>query len=561
MSDSAPLDGPGSPDRNVLGAQATMVGPYLLGQTLGSGSMGKVKLGTHSETGQKVAIKILRKDMLTRNPLLRRKVEREIAVMKLMDHPNVLRLYDVLQSTRYLYLILEYAPNGEMFHYLRQEGRLDAKRAFNFFRQVINGLEYCHQRLICHRDLKPENLLLDSNLNVKIADFGMANMMREGDFLETSCGSPHYASPEVVRGDRYNGMFSDVWSSGVVLFALLFGRLPFDDKENNLQRILLKVRKAEYQFPKEVTVDPDARDLIQMMLRGDPEQRIKIAEIKRHPWWVRMNEQLTPEQRAYGRSTSDEEDELALSAVPEAEIDMEVFRTIQSLGWADAAELKAALTNHEENFEKVMYFVLLRRKGVLPSPNAIPLNQLQSVSPASPIYDGSGPDSEPKSIPVVPQPVLDDHKGSNSRPRSFSVADDEHHRSEKRERGKTLRMDSAFGLFSDKPLDEVMAELERVLKYVSVDWERTREFYIEAKARVPSKVDFDIEVLEVDPARGASGGFLVNVAAKKGDSAAIAAIFHQLQENLRLMRKQKGDATNPASPTAQSDAQMKAMTI
>eukprot|EP00762_Andalucia_godoyi_P003133 ANDGO_01079.mRNA.1 putative serine/threonine-protein kinase DDB_G0277165 len=581
-SDGASL----SPDRNVLGQQQqqTMVGPYILGPTLGTGSMGKVKLGTHGETGQKVAIKILRKDMLTRNPLLRRKVEREIAVMKLMDHPNVLLLYDVLQSTRYLYLILEHAPNGEMFHFLRQEGKLDSKRAFHFFRQIINGLEYCHQRLICHRDLKPENLLLDANTNVKIADFGMANMMREGEFMETSCGSPHYASPEVVRGDRYNGMLSDVWSAGVILYALVFGRLPFDDSGGSLQKILLKVKKGDFSFPKDVQVDSEVKDLISMMLRVDPEQRIKVAEIKRHPWWVHQMELLTPEQRAYGKVTTDDFD-MELAPVAETEIDLEVMRTIQSLGWNDAALLKSSLGSREENVEKVMYYTLLRRKAGLASAesndqsgnNAAPSNALPSandklsvadaaaaeelrrVTPASPIFDEDEPGKGP-SLPPSSTLHSTGHGDSSPklRPRTMSIVDTEVAPSSSAlgAKKKSARLDSGFGLFSDRSLAEVMSELERVLKKLEIQWEKPSEYKIQAWSRVPQKVDFDVEILEVPDA----GGYVVNVIKKKGDQSAIVAIFHQLQEELRLMRKSKDtpghnsdDAKSPLSRRSSSN--------
>jgi BR serine/threonine kinase len=173
------------------------VGPYRLEKTLGKGQTGLVKLGVHHKTGKKVAIKIVNREKLNESVLM--KVEREITIMKLIEHPNVLRLYDVYENKKYLYLILEHVSGGELFDYLVKKSRLTIKEARKFFRQIISALDFCHSHLICHRDLKPENLLLDDKLNIKIADFGMASLQVEGSMLETSCGSPHYACPEVIK--------------------------------------------------------------------------------------------------------------------------------------------------------------------------------------------------------------------------------------------------------------------------------------------------------------------------------------------------------------------------
>ena len=180
--------------------------------------------------------------------------------MKLIRHPNILTLHDVYESNSDLYLVLDHVEGGELFDYLVKRGRLPEREALIFFQQVISGLDYCHQHLVCHRDLKPENLLLDANLNIKIADFGMAALQPEGKFLETSCGSPHYASPEIIKGEKYDGSSSqrlcrvvtytwalanlgpaaDIWSCGIILYALLTGNLPFDDE--NIRKLLSKVR-------------------------------------------------------------------------------------------------------------------------------------------------------------------------------------------------------------------------------------------------------------------------------------------------------------------------------
>ena len=196
------------------------VGDYILGQLLGEGTTGKVKLAVHKETGEQVAIKIIKKSMFEIKPDLERKIRREIALMRLLDHPHIMKLIGVCESPRHLYIILEYEKHGELFDYLVSSRRLSPETALNFFRQLIYGLEYLHSHGICHRDLKPENILLDEFDHIKIADFGFARWMRTS-IAETSCGSPHYAAPEVIRGERYDGRLSDIWSCGVILFALL----------------------------------------------------------------------------------------------------------------------------------------------------------------------------------------------------------------------------------------------------------------------------------------------------------------------------------------------------
>ncbi|OHT12375.1 CAMK family protein kinase [Tritrichomonas foetus] len=196
------------------------LGPYVLLNPLGCGTTGKVKLALHKETQKKYAIKIIKKDSFNDRPNLLLKIQREIALMRLVDHPHILKLVDFLESPRHLYIVLEYASKGELFDYLVENNTLPEEVAMRFFRQIIYGLEYLHSLGICHRDLKPENILLDENLNIKIADFGFARFVKT-NIAETSCGSPHYAAPEVIRGQPYDGRAADIWSCGVILYALL----------------------------------------------------------------------------------------------------------------------------------------------------------------------------------------------------------------------------------------------------------------------------------------------------------------------------------------------------
>ncbi|OHT06536.1 CAMK family protein kinase [Tritrichomonas foetus] len=196
------------------------LGPYIVQRVLGEGTTGKVKLAYHKETGEQVAIKIISKSSFEQKPNLQMKVQREIALMRVVDHPNILNLIDVLESHRHLCMVLEYAQNGELFDFLVLRRFLPIEMAMDFFRQIVLAIEYLHFHGICHRDLKPENILLDANNRIKIADFGFARWIKSR-VTDTSCGSPHYAAPEVIRGIPYDGRCADIWSLGVILYALL----------------------------------------------------------------------------------------------------------------------------------------------------------------------------------------------------------------------------------------------------------------------------------------------------------------------------------------------------
>lgn len=239
-----------------------------------------MKLATHAVTGHKVAVKILNKAKIKQLGM-EEKVQREINILHLCTHPHIIRLYEVVDTPTDIFLVNEYVSGGELFDYIVSKGRLSADEARNFFHQIISGVEYCHFQKIVHRDLKPENLLLDANLNIKIADFGLSNLMRDGDFLRTSCGSPNYAAPEVISGHLYAGPEVDVWSCGVILYALLCGSLPFDDE--SIPNLFKKIKSGMYSLPTHLS--QLAKNLIPRMLEVDPMKRITIPEIRLHPWF------------------------------------------------------------------------------------------------------------------------------------------------------------------------------------------------------------------------------------------------------------------------------------
>ncbi|XP_050097324.1 serine/threonine-protein kinase BRSK2 isoform X2 [Anopheles aquasalis] len=332
------------------------VGPYRLERTLGKGQTGLVKLGVHCVLGKKVAIKIINREKLSESVLM--KVEREIAIMKLIDHPHVLGLTDVYENRKYLYLVLEHVSGGELFDYLVKKGRLTPKEARKFFRQIISALDFCHSHSICHRDLKPENLLLDDKNNIKIADFGMASLQPAGSMLETSCGSPHYACPEVIRGEKYDGRRADVWSCGVILYALLVGALPFDD--DNLRQLLEKVKRGVFHIPH--FVPPDCQSLLKGMIEVNPEKRLTLAEINKHPWVT-----------AGGKGELELElpmmEVVQTHVIPTASaVDTDVLNAICSLGcFKEKDKLIQELLSPHHNTEKVIYFLLLDRKRRRPA--------------------------------------------------------------------------------------------------------------------------------------------------------------------------------------------------
>ncbi|KAI0024246.1 protein kinase SNF1 [Xylariomycetidae sp. FL0641] len=254
---------------------------YNVIRTLGEGSFGKVKLAVHRSTQQQVALKIIaRKKLISRDMVGR--VEREIEYLQLLRHPHIIKLYSVIKTPNEIIMVLEYA-GGELFDYIVSHGRLDEQQARRFFQQMICAVEYCHRHKVVHRDLKPENLLLDDQLNVKIADFGLSNIMTDGNFLKTSCGSPNYAAPEVISGKLYAGPEVDVWSCGVILYVLLVGRLPFDD--DHIPSLFAKIQRGVFTIPQ--WVKPDAASLIRKMLQVNPVQRATIEEIRQEPWFLK----------------------------------------------------------------------------------------------------------------------------------------------------------------------------------------------------------------------------------------------------------------------------------
>ena len=260
------------------------IGNYQIKQTLGEGTFGKVKLGIYIPTNEKVAIKVIEKDRMTdKDDIIR--LKREFDMLSKFNHPNVILVTEIFESVDSYYSVMEYCEKGELFNYIVEKKRLSENESSFFYYQIIQGLEYIHSLGIVHRDLKPENLLLSKEHLLKIIDFGLSNYFKKGqkELLSTPCGSPCYASPEMVAGKKYDGMKIDVWSTGIILFAMLCGYLPFEDKNND--KLFDKILECKIEFPDFLSEDP--KDLINKILVVDPDKRITIEEIKKHRYYLK----------------------------------------------------------------------------------------------------------------------------------------------------------------------------------------------------------------------------------------------------------------------------------
>ena len=254
---------------------------YSFLKTIGEGTFGKVKLSLHKLTQEQVAIKILEKNKIINQKDLER-IEKEIKYMKMLNHPNIVKIYEIIEDENNYYISMEYVPGGELFNYIVKNKRLTENESSFFYSQIIHIIKEIHKHKICHRDLKPENLLLTQHKTIKITDFGLSNEYE--DFLMTPCGSPCYASPEVLKGKKYSGLGIDLWASGIILYSMLCGYLPFDDKNND--ELFKKILKCKIEFPKNnnIIISENAKDLIRKILQPEPSKRITLEEILEHPF-------------------------------------------------------------------------------------------------------------------------------------------------------------------------------------------------------------------------------------------------------------------------------------
>ncbi|KAM9138430.1 maternal embryonic leucine zipper kinase isoform 2-T2 [Pangshura tecta] len=281
---------------------------YELYETVGTGGFAKVKLGRHLLTGEKVAIKIM--DKLALGDDLPR-VKTEIDAMKNLSHQHICRLYHVIETSKKIFMVLEYCPGGELFDYIISKDRLSEEEARIFFRQIVSAIAYVHSQGYAHRDLKPENLLIDAEHNLKLIDFGLCAKPKGGlDYqLNTCCGSPAYAAPELIQGKAYIGSEADIWSMGVLLYALLCGFLPFDDE--NVMVLYRKIMRGKYEVPKWLSASSIL--LLHQMLQVDPKKRITVKHLLNHPWLMQDYSYAVQWQSKYPLGHLDEDCIIELS--------------------------------------------------------------------------------------------------------------------------------------------------------------------------------------------------------------------------------------------------------
>jgi len=319
-----------------------MIGDYIVDRTLGEGTFGKVRLGIHIVTRQKVALKIIRVRTEAEERDLKY-IGREIKIMKFLCHENIVQLLDVIEmpEKRSTCLVLEYVSGGELFDFIVANGRLKEKEAIRFFRQIVSAMEYMHSNLVVHRDLKPENLLLDKNKNIKINDFGLSNFVPLGSFLDSHCGSPHYSPPEIIQEKPYVGPEVDMWALGVLLYAMITGCLPWSG--DNIKQQIDNVVVGRYKVPKYVS--EECANLIGRMLTVDRKERATIQEVVNHPWLRQGYNDPPPTTRLRRDSIS-----LPLNA--------EWMKTLKDLGF-DSDNIESDLKTNDITKQHVMIYHLL----------------------------------------------------------------------------------------------------------------------------------------------------------------------------------------------------------
>uniref|UniRef100_A0A672V6E0 non-specific serine/threonine protein kinase n=1 Tax=Strigops habroptila TaxID=2489341 RepID=A0A672V6E0_STRHB len=320
------------------------IGNYRLLRTIGKGNFAKVKLARHILTGREVAIKIIDKTQL--NPTSLQKLFREVRIMKGLNHPNIVKLFEVIETEKTLYLVMEYASAGEVFDYLVSHGRMKEKEARAKFRQIVSAVHYCHQKNIVHRDLKAENLLLDAEANIKIADFGFSNEFRLGSKLDTFCGSPPYAAPELFQGKKYDGPEVDIWSLGVILYTLVSGSLPFDG--HNLKELRERVLRGKYRVP--FYMSTDCENILRRFLVLNPAKRCTLEQIMKDKWI----------------NIGYEGDELKPYKEPEEDFgDTKRIEVMVGMGYT-REEIKDSLSTQKYNEVTATYLLLGRKSEVRP---------------------------------------------------------------------------------------------------------------------------------------------------------------------------------------------------
>ncbi|XP_006635063.1 5'-AMP-activated protein kinase catalytic subunit alpha-2 isoform X2 [Lepisosteus oculatus] len=447
------------------------IGHYILGDTLGVGTFGKVKIGEHQLTGHKVAVKILNRQKIRSLDVVG-KIKREIQNLKLFRHPHIIKLYQVISTPTDFFMVMEYVSGGELFDYICKHGRVEDTEARRLFQQIISAVDYCHRHMVVHRDLKPENVLLDASMNAKIADFGLSNMMSDGEFLRTSCGSPNYAAPEVISGRLYAGPEVDIWSCGVILYALLCGTLPFDDE--HVPTLFKKIRGGVFYIPE--YLNRSVASLLMLMLQVDPLKRATIKDIREHEWFKQdLPGYLFPEDPSYDANVIDEE------AVREV---CEKFECTES-------EVMSSLYSGDPQDQlAVAYHLIIDNRRIM--------NQASEFYLASSPPTGSFMDDMPLPPGVKPHPermpplMADSPKArcpldalNTTKPKPLAVKKAKWH----------------LGIRSQSKPYDIMAEVYRAMKQLDYEWKVVNPYHLRVRRKNPvtgNYVKMSLQLYQVD---------------------------------------------------------------
>jgi len=455
------------------GAPQVKIGHYILGETLGIGTFGKVKVGFHQLTGHKVAVKILNRQKI-KNLDVVGKIRREIQNLKLFRHPHIIKLYQVISTPTDIFMVMEYVAGGELFDYIVKHGKLKEEDARRFFQQIISGVDYCHRHNVVHRDLKPENLLLDQMLNVKIADFGLSNMMQDGEFLRTSCGSPNYAAPEVISGKLYAGPEVDIWSCGVVLYALLCGTLPFDDE--HVTTLFRKIKSGVFPIPE--YLNKSVVSLLCHMLQTDPMKRATVEDIRKHDWFTAGCPSYLFPDRVTDTSI----------------VDTDAIAEVSQKFGVEEQEIHTALLSDDPHNQLVIaYNLVIDNKRIQTAKEEDDFKEFF----ASGSFSGS---PSPSSLPsttadTTPRPHPERMAPLRDKPGQVTPV-------EKTHRGAPIKRSKwHLGIRSQSKPHDIMSEVYRAMKTLDFEWKVINPYHVQVRRRNPANakyVKMSLQLYQVD---------------------------------------------------------------
>uniref|UniRef100_A0A7N8Y831 5'-AMP-activated protein kinase catalytic subunit alpha-1 n=1 Tax=Mastacembelus armatus TaxID=205130 RepID=A0A7N8Y831_9TELE len=454
------------------------IGHYILGDTLGVGTFGKVKVGQHELTKHQVAVKILNRQKIRSLDVVG-KIRREIQNLKLFRHPHIIKLYQVISTPTDIFMVMEYVSGGELFDYICKNGKLDEKESRRLFQQIISAVDYCHRHMVVHRDLKPENVLLDAHMNAKIADFGLSNMMSDGEFLRTSCGSPNYAAPEVISGRLYAGPEVDIWSSGVILYALLCGTLPFDD--DHVPTLFKKICDGIFFTPQHL--NPSVISLLKHMLQVDPMKRATIKEIREDEWFKQdLPKYLFPEDPSYSNNMIDDE---ALKEVCEKFecTEEEVLACIYS-------------RNHQDPLA-VAYHLIIDNRRIMSEAKDFYL----ASSPPDTFLDDQHLTSSGAAVAGItkPHPERVPFLVAETPPRPRHTLDELNPQKSKHQGVRRAKWH--LGIRSQSRPNDIMSEVCRAMKQLDYEWKVVNPYYLRVRRKNPitgMQTKMSLQLYQVD---------------------------------------------------------------